>query len=125
MQLEPREKELVAVGASVGAGCRPCIEHHVVAAREAGLSESELLEAVETAFSVRSQATELFSRMVGELLRGAASAREAPGGDGSPAAQLVALGASLGANSHPLLRRHVAGALTAGFTQSQVTAALR
>jgi AhpD family alkylhydroperoxidase len=31
MQLEQRDKELAAVGASIGRNCRPCIEHHVAA----------------------------------------------------------------------------------------------
>ena len=42
MRLEQREKELAAIGASIGANCRPCIEHHIPAGREAGLSEVEL-----------------------------------------------------------------------------------
>jgi AhpD family alkylhydroperoxidase len=125
MQLEPTEKELAAIGASVGAGCRPCIEHHVAAARQAGISEPELAEAVATAFTVRSQATELFARRVRVLLGGTAPALEVPVGDGSQAAELVALGVDVGANSHALLRRHLAGALAAGLTESQVTAAVR
>jgi AhpD family alkylhydroperoxidase len=42
MALEQTKKELAAMGASIGAGCRPCIEHHVGAAREAGLSDDEI-----------------------------------------------------------------------------------
>jgi AhpD family alkylhydroperoxidase len=29
MALAQKEKELVAIGASIGAGCRPCIDHHI------------------------------------------------------------------------------------------------
>ena len=78
MLLEQTEKELVAIGASVGAGCRPCIEHHVMAAREVGLSESELADAVDAAFALRTQATALFAGRVRELLGGSASALEPP-----------------------------------------------
>ena len=42
MQLEQRDKELAAIGAAIGCNCRPCIEHHIPAGREAGLSETEL-----------------------------------------------------------------------------------
>jgi len=52
MRLEQREKELAAIGASIGANCRPCIEHHVPAGREAGLSEAELADAVAAALEV-------------------------------------------------------------------------
>lgn len=31
MQLEQWDKELAAVGVSIGCNCRPCIEHHVAA----------------------------------------------------------------------------------------------
>ena len=37
-----KEKELIAVGASIAAGCRPCTEHHVNAAREAGADTADL-----------------------------------------------------------------------------------
>ena len=33
MRLEQGEKELAAIGASIGANCRPCIEHHLPAGR--------------------------------------------------------------------------------------------
>ena len=126
MRLEQREKELAAIGASIGANCRPCIEHHLPAGREAGLSESELADAVATAHSVHHQATVLFSARVEELLR-----RE--GGAPEPAAlpertrahELVALGASVGANSHPLLDLHIAAALDEGLTPAEVEAALK
>jgi hypothetical protein len=34
MALEQQDKELVAIGASIGASCRPCIEHHIPAGRD-------------------------------------------------------------------------------------------
>ena len=29
MALQQKDKELVAIGASIGAGCGPCLEHHI------------------------------------------------------------------------------------------------
>ena len=49
MALEQKDKELAAIGASIGALCRPCIEHHIPAGRGAGLTELELARAVEAA----------------------------------------------------------------------------
>ena len=125
MQLDLAEKELVAIGASVGAGCRPCIDHHIPAAREAGVSEPELAVAVSRAFALRGQATDIFEARVDELVRGVRAAPVPPAMEASRAGELVAMGASVGANSHPLLRRHMAGALEAGLTASQIDAALR
>ena len=126
MRLEQKEKELAAIGASIGANCRPCIEHHLPAGREAGLSETELVDAVTTAATVRSGAVELFSTRTDELLgRGVSTLEPGPPVGTSRERELVALGASVGANSHPLLRIHIAAAFDAGLTPTQVEAALQ
>ncbi len=126
MPLEPRNKELAAIGASIGCNCRPCIEHHIAAGREAGLSDAELERAVVTAQAVESEAVELLRARVDELLGGstAASVPTTPP-DWSKADELVALGASLGANSHALLGLHMSAALTVGLSVSQVRSALK
>jgi|SRR5215204_5966853 len=126
MRLEQRDKELAAIGASIGANCRPCVEHHVPAGRKAGLSESELVDAVATARAVREQAVELFSARVDELLgRGSAPPEPTSRGDTSRDHELVALGASIGANFHPLLELHIGAALDVGLTAAEVEAALK
>jgi AhpD family alkylhydroperoxidase len=126
VRLEQREKELAAIGASIGANCRPCIEHHVPAGREAGLSEDDLAEAVRTARSVRDQAVKLFRARVDELLGQAGTSPEpAPLAENSRNHELVAAGASVGANSHPLLDLHVGAALDVGLTADEVEAALK
>ena len=51
--LNPRERELVALGAALGSNCVPCMEYHVPEARKAGLSEAELRSAIELADTVR------------------------------------------------------------------------
>src|SRR5829696_4701701 len=104
LPLEQRDKELAAIGASIGANCRPCIEHHIGAGREAGLSETELHDAVATAHAVRREAVELLTaRIEGLLGRSEASPEPAAIKETSKARELVALGVSVGANSHPLL----------------------
>ena len=126
MRLEQREKELAAIGASIGANCRPCIEHHLQAGREAGLSEAELADAVATARGVRIEATVLFSVRVDELLGGGGSVPEPdPVIETSRAHELVALGASVGANSHQLLDLHIPSALEEGLSPAEIEAALK
>ncbi|MDZ7696241.1 MAG: arsenic metallochaperone ArsD family protein [Deltaproteobacteria bacterium] len=45
-------KELVAIGASVGAHCQPCLEYHLQVAIELGLTENDIRQAVEIGHAV-------------------------------------------------------------------------
>ena len=125
MRLEQRDKELAAIGASIGANCRPCFEHHNAAARAAGLSEAELAASVRTARTVRDQAIALLASRIDELL-GAVPRTEDP--EPAPARSrdeaLVALGASVGANSHALLQVHIATAGQLGLGSRELASAL-
>jgi AhpD family alkylhydroperoxidase len=51
--LTPRERELVAMGAAMGSNCVPCVEYHIPEARKAGLTDSQIAEAVRIADRVR------------------------------------------------------------------------
>lgn len=51
--LSGRDKELVALGASIASNCIPCVEYHIPQARKAGLSDLEIGEAVALADKVR------------------------------------------------------------------------
>ena len=74
MSLSNTERELTALGVSVAAGCKPCTVHHLRAAREVGVTDEEMKDAVAVALSVRNHATELMGRF--ESLRGADSGQE-------------------------------------------------
>jgi|GEM_PF-1673424 len=45
MTLTERERELVAIGASIGGNCIPCLEKHYNKGIEAGISRGEMQEA--------------------------------------------------------------------------------
>lgn len=51
--LNPRERELVALGAAMGSNCVPCIEYHIPQARKAGLEDRQISEAISLADMVR------------------------------------------------------------------------
>jgi AhpD family alkylhydroperoxidase len=51
--LDNRERELVALGAAMGSNCIPCIEYHIPEARKAGLTDSQISEAIRLADKVR------------------------------------------------------------------------
>lgn len=126
MPLESRDKELAAIGTSIGANCRPCIEHHLAAGRDAGLSPDELADAVEVAGNVRRQAVDLLSARVTELLGGNGPLPDPiPTAETSKARELVALGPSVGANSDVLVHTPVHAAITAGLELHQVKSALK
>lgn len=130
MALEQQDKELVAIGASIGAGCSPCLDHHIEAGRRAELTEAQLARAVAVAEEAHRVAVELLSRHSRELLRGTEDpAPAAPKADQTARSErsdeLVALGTSVGANCHPLLEQHVSGAIHRGLEPSQVRSAIK
>lgn len=51
--MDERTKELIAIAASVGANCKPCLRYYLEIAKDSGIDEQEILEAVEIAKSVR------------------------------------------------------------------------
>ncbi|MCX5829005.1 MAG: carboxymuconolactone decarboxylase family protein [Deltaproteobacteria bacterium] len=66
--MDDRTKKLLAVGASVGANCHPCLEYHVGRALELGIDRSEIMEAVEVAKAVRGGATASMDKFALKLL---------------------------------------------------------
>jgi len=51
--LNHRERELVALGSAMGSNCISCIEYHIPEARKAGLTDSQISEAIRLADKVR------------------------------------------------------------------------
>ena len=51
--MDVRIKELIAIGASITANCKPCLEYHVVKARENGATDQEITEAIDVGKMVR------------------------------------------------------------------------
>lgn len=47
--LNPREREVVALGAAMGSHCAPCIEYHIAEAGKAGLEGSQISQAISLA----------------------------------------------------------------------------
>ena len=57
--ITPKEKELVAVGISVAAGCKPCTDHHVAVVRKARATDEEIRQAANDALVVRRSAADI------------------------------------------------------------------
>ena len=53
IELTPRDRELVALGAAMGSNCIACVEYHVPQARRVGLSEAQIEAAIRLADKLR------------------------------------------------------------------------
>lgn len=84
-ELTERERELVAIGASIGSNCVPCIAFHVGQAREAGLSPELIEAAIALAEEIRAIPAELVVNTArAHLGANRAGPQQASGGDCTP-----------------------------------------
>ena len=119
--LSVEQMELVAVGASVGAGCQPCLSHHLKAGAQAGLEGERLLAAVASAERVGAEA----AVSIGDHARAKLGASVT-----SPALlsrleeALASLGAALGANDATNIERQLRAAADLGASRSQLQQAI-
>ena len=81
MKLDYRIRELIAVGASVGANCHSCLEYHFGKAREQGVPDDEIAEAIEVGKLVRKGAQGKMDKLAIDLLHETVGS-EAPTGCG-------------------------------------------
>jgi AhpD family alkylhydroperoxidase len=53
MKIDDKTRELIAIGASIGANCQPCLQYHVARARRLGADTQEMADAIEIGKQVR------------------------------------------------------------------------
>jgi AhpD family alkylhydroperoxidase len=124
MTLTKAEQELVAIGASIGAGCHPCTEYHLEEGARAGLTREQLFQALADAECVkRSAYNELVVRSR-ELLGAEAELPPSCCDDTSIAREFVSVGAAIGANAIGQLRKHIAQARSVGIDLTQLAHAV-
>jgi len=51
--ISPEVKELIAIGAAVACNCEPCFKFHYDKSRKLGITESDMVKAVETGKMVK------------------------------------------------------------------------
>ncbi len=119
-----KEKELIAVGASIAAGCRSCTEHHVNAARDAGAETVDIRRAVDLSLNVRETAAEIMAALADKLLD-AESVGATPVETGvSLIDELVCVGSAVAVNCVAGVERHVAAAKELGADNRHLRTAL-
>lgn len=119
--LSQQEKELVALGASVGTGCRPCVDYHIDAAKKAELVDDRMRTAITTAQVVAAQAAQELAQ---HLLRHLDAEDLTPAAPLALDTELAALGAALGANDLTNIERHMTALAELGASPSQIQHAL-
>ena len=74
--MDEKTKELIAIGASVGAHCQPCLTWHVDKARELGIEEELIREAIETGHMVEKGAMSAMRKFSAGILTPRAASSE-------------------------------------------------
>jgi AhpD family alkylhydroperoxidase len=120
LELSAQQNELVAVGASVGAGCQPCVSHHLHAGTEAGLEDEQLLAAVASAERVTAEA----AVRMDDHVRGTLGRDVTPALLSRVEETLAALGAALGANDKTNIARQLTAAAELGVSREQLSEAI-
>lgn len=67
--LEPRVRELIAIGASVGGNCLPCLRYHFAEAIKAGCTLDEISEAIALSKTVKERPMKDIYNLADELLQ--------------------------------------------------------
>ncbi len=70
LRMDDRTKELIAIGASVGAHCQPCLTWHMKKARELGIDDEMIRAAIETGHMVEKGAMAAMRKFTDDVLSG-------------------------------------------------------
>jgi len=125
MTITAKEKELAAVGISVAAGCRPCLDHHLTAVRKAGASDDEIRSAMLDGAVVRTAAGQIMVDFALAHLGLEESEPEHPMVEGHPLKVMTAVGAAFAVNCVVSLEKYLAAAEQAGVAKEDIEAVLK
>lgn len=123
-ELNEIERELIAVGASIAAGCQPCTEYHVKAARAAGACDKGIVLAVETALSGRDSATRTMGEWAVQFQGSRPEADTEFRVQKRLVVELTLVAAAAAVNSVPNLQKHLAAARQSGARPDQIRYAI-
>lgn len=99
LEITEQVRELVALGAAIGASCEPCLKYHVKKSRELGLSDAQMREAVAVGRMVKEASAKNIYALADKLIPEESAApgnTDAPKGDAASAG-----GCCGGARSEP------------------------
>jgi AhpD family alkylhydroperoxidase len=126
MSLTTKEKELIAVGVSLAAGCKPCTNYHFKKVRGAGASAEEIEQAMTDAIAARDTAKRIMERhgfkLLGLRRSGLTEEDDDELGETTRVRELVSLGASYAVSCTSSVDKHLAGARSVGVTDEELEA---
>jgi AhpD family alkylhydroperoxidase len=79
MSFDIRVTELISIGVSVGVNCQPCLQYHVANAKENGISEQEIQEAINVGRTVRKGAAYKMDQYIASLSKAASDNSQSEG----------------------------------------------
>ena len=77
--MDVKTEELIAIGASITANCKPCLKYHVAKAKDSGATEQEIARAIEMGMRVRKGAASQMDELASTISADAAAGEKAPG----------------------------------------------
>ena len=124
IELNQKEQSLIAIGASVAAGCQPCTAYHVKAARAAGACDRSIALAVETALTGRTSATIGMSEWAARCQGAKPEIDTEFRSQKLLIVELTAIATAVAVNSVPDLQKHLEAARDAGARVEQIRVAI-
>lgn len=121
--LSPKQKNLIGVGASIAAGCRPCTLSFASAARETGSCDRGVRFAADCGLAASGSATAQMASFVGENFR-CPEIEAAFRADRAMLEALIGVASAITVGSASLVTDKVAGARAAGATDEHIKAAV-
>jgi AhpD family alkylhydroperoxidase len=112
--LSPKDKTLVAVGAAIASGCKPCLERTVELARRAGACERSIRLAIDIALEARKRQVESLAEWAEQVQGGKPEVEEGFRQDRARLVNLITCGSALALRDAASLRGLVAGAVETG-----------
>ena len=122
--LPEKERALIALGASVGAGCQPCTAYHLEAARAAGACDRGISLVVDTALAGRKSATSAIDEWAGQCQGGRLEVSAELRAQKRLIVELTSITTAVAVNSVPELQEHVKAALECGARSAQIEVAI-
>ncbi len=122
--LSAKEKTLIAVGAAIAAGCRPCLERTIELARGAGACERSIRLAVETALEARARQLESLAAWAETVQGGKPEVDDGFRRERARLVNLVTCGSALALRDAKRLPEQLAAAIETGANERMIASAL-
>ncbi len=124
-QLTQKEKELIAVGAAISAGCQKCSDFHFKKVIEEGASSEEVNKAVTDATFVINSSKETMQRKAYSLMNiKREDVAECCSDRSDRMAELVKIGAAVATNCTTNTKKHIELAISLGVSSKEIEIAV-